>query len=659
MSYNGVKKRLPKRRKPMRKRLLALALLMALVIAIMWLPYFAPPEWMRSTVETELTKALGEQVRLEAVRLLGWRSAELRGLTIGHFDDPLAELPQVRVSVSLIGLLRGNFDLREIRMFEPSLFLVRNYDGAWNIERLLQSEGSGMEGRISLPEINISNALISVKDLADNSEKRISNVNIEVQKDFADDAYRFFTQGTIERDENPLTARLRGNIQIRLFQIPVGTGGVLALNNASIAMGYADAELENPVRNAAAVVYWDQFGLRMSSQLSLFEDRIWLSYSDLGPADGFRTPQVRIQGRTLRIEQFTSFVNKYFPAEQRDEPRPRDTVLPRALLAGLKGQYEITFGEIGTPQWRFNDVRAVVGANNGVIRAHEVDMEFNGGRVSANAMLDITGDKPVWHFGLNARDIEARDNIRPIIKDILPVVEIHEPFNLEADLSGMGFENADLWENLSGDTLLRLNSGELIVGEVPAYIKRIFPVINPTDMRFEEALVNGRFRGERINVTARFITGRWEGIDTFARGQINLKEQWVDLDFGVDMLRTLGAWLRPDSELHGQTDLALFRVRGEFAEPAMLEWYQIAAQTVANMVKQILWDDPLTLLDPRMGVGEKADYFKNRIQRTLGTAVRPLLFVGDGAKSLLDGAYGGAKGLVEMIIGDNIDEDDG
>jgi hypothetical protein len=101
-------------------------------------------ERLRTRIVHSISLALGRQVDVASVtlRLLPRPGFELENFVV-HDDpafsaEPMLRAEQVTASLRVSSLLRGRIEIARLSLTEPSLNLVRNSDGHWNLEGLLE-----------------------------------------------------------------------------------------------------------------------------------------------------------------------------------------------------------------------------------------------------------------------------------------------------------------------------------------------------------------------------------------------------------------------------------------------------------------------------------------------------------------------------------------
>ena len=99
---------------------------------------------LRTRIVNSISMALGRQVDVAAVnlRLLPQLGFDLENFVI-HDDaafgaEPMLRAQQVTASLRVTSLLRGRLEIARLNLTEPSLNLVRNAEGHWNVETLVE-----------------------------------------------------------------------------------------------------------------------------------------------------------------------------------------------------------------------------------------------------------------------------------------------------------------------------------------------------------------------------------------------------------------------------------------------------------------------------------------------------------------------------------------
>lgn len=159
----------------LRSRRGAVALAALLLILFLWRPGVYT---LRNRIANSIGSALGRRVTLENVSLhfLPRPGFDLEGLVI--YDDPafsaepMIRAQEVSAAIRIRSLLRGRLEIATLSATEPSINLVRNHDGRWNLSSLIErnaqipaapTEKSASERRPAFPYLEASHARINFK----------------------------------------------------------------------------------------------------------------------------------------------------------------------------------------------------------------------------------------------------------------------------------------------------------------------------------------------------------------------------------------------------------------------------------------------------------------------------------------------------------------
>jgi len=116
------------------------ALAIFMVLAQLCLPFLLQTRRMRAYLLSHLEKSFGRPVeaRSFSMDILPFPRLDVEGVSIGENlafgHEYFLRADRMTANVRWFGLLRGNFDFGTISLSRPSLILVRNEQGRWNLE---------------------------------------------------------------------------------------------------------------------------------------------------------------------------------------------------------------------------------------------------------------------------------------------------------------------------------------------------------------------------------------------------------------------------------------------------------------------------------------------------------------------------------------------
>lgn len=151
----------------------------AIIALLLILFLFRPGVYkLRDRIAASIGSALGRRVALDNVRLrlLPRPGFDLEGLVI--YDDPafsaepMIRAQEVSAAIRFRSLLRGKLEIATLSASEPSINLVRNNEGRWNLASLIErnaqipaapTQKPSSERRPAFPYLEASNARINFK----------------------------------------------------------------------------------------------------------------------------------------------------------------------------------------------------------------------------------------------------------------------------------------------------------------------------------------------------------------------------------------------------------------------------------------------------------------------------------------------------------------
>ena len=153
--------------------------LAAIAVLVLILFLFRPAVYrLRNRISTSIGSALGRRVTIDNVHfhLLPRPGFDLEGLVV--YDDPdfsaepMIRAQEVSAAIRFRPLLRGRLEIATLSANEPSINLVRNNQGRWNLASLLErnaqipaapTEKSASERRPVFPYLEAGNARVNFK----------------------------------------------------------------------------------------------------------------------------------------------------------------------------------------------------------------------------------------------------------------------------------------------------------------------------------------------------------------------------------------------------------------------------------------------------------------------------------------------------------------
>jgi hypothetical protein len=160
-------------------------------------------ERVRSVFVDQMQELLHRPVQIDKV-LLGPHGVKLRGLrVVKRLDMPgqyLLTSETVLVTIKLSALLQRRLELDQVRLVAPSIHLVRDTAGNWNLADIFTSTHTAQAmplGRFSLPfslaaeQTKIEQGLVTVEDRLKDTSYRFENVSLAVSRFSVDRPFIF------------------------------------------------------------------------------------------------------------------------------------------------------------------------------------------------------------------------------------------------------------------------------------------------------------------------------------------------------------------------------------------------------------------------------------------------------------------------------------
>jgi len=153
---------------------------------------------LRDRIATSIGSALRRRVALDNVRIhvLPRPGFDLEGLII--YDDPafsaepMIRAQEVSAAIRFRSLLRGRLEIATLSATEPSINIVRNSEGRWNLASLIQrnaqipvapTQKSASESRPAFPYLEASNARINFKIGQEKKSYALTDADVALWQD--------------------------------------------------------------------------------------------------------------------------------------------------------------------------------------------------------------------------------------------------------------------------------------------------------------------------------------------------------------------------------------------------------------------------------------------------------------------------------------------
>ena len=269
-----------------------LAALAAMLLAMF---LFRPGVYgLRNRIASSIGSALGRKVTLDNVRvhLLPRPGFDLEGLVIdddpAFSAEPMVRAQDVSAAIRFRSLLRGRLEIATLSATEPSINLVRNQEGQWNLASLLERNAripvaptgkSTSERRPAFPYMEAGHARINFKIGQEKKSYALTDADVALWQD----------------SENSWGARMKAEPVRTDFNLT--DTGLLELN---ATWQRASTLRQTPMKVA---VRWDKGQLGQITQLLSGKDRGWRGGVNL-TANLSGTPEALVIKSAIRIDEF-------------------------------------------------------------------------------------------------------------------------------------------------------------------------------------------------------------------------------------------------------------------------------------------------------------------------------------------------------------------
>ena len=221
---------------------------------------------LRLRIVSSISAALGRPVDVSKVslRLLPRPGFDLQGFVVGEDPafgaEPMLHADEVTATLRLSSLLRGRLEIARLSLTEPSLNLVENSSGHWNLENLLQRvdntrvapTGKGkIEARPGFPYIEADHARINFKLGQEKKPYALTNADFSLWQD----------------SENTWGMRLKADPMRTDFNLS-DTGGIRMEGSWQRSASLRDTPLQFTLQ-------WERAQLGQVSKLAYGRDQGW------------------------------------------------------------------------------------------------------------------------------------------------------------------------------------------------------------------------------------------------------------------------------------------------------------------------------------------------------------------------------------------------
>jgi len=356
----------------------ALAILAALVALQIGVSLLVRTHRMRAYLTSQLARAFGRPVEVGNffVQLLPSPQLDAEQVTVG--EDPafgyeyFLRADTLSAGLRWRGLLRGHFEFGTLSLTRPSLTLVRNAQGKWNLEQWLPPAKSA--GPATAPVYGPPAAVAPVNHLLkiDFDDGRVDFKNVDEKLPFA--------LTGVSGSVNQVSP---GRWQLRLEAQPWRSGVVLQSAGTVRALGDI-AGTSARLQPAQITIHWEAVSLADLFRLTRGRDYGLRGVFSLdgtlksGTADSGVSADSPPGRWTFSVEARAAQIHRWDLIERSDNP---------ALRLGVKGHWDVA---------------------DGSVRAEDVIVEAPRSNLRGGASY-VTGPAPSFDLHLDSSGIQATD----------------------------------------------------------------------------------------------------------------------------------------------------------------------------------------------------------------------------------------------------------
>ncbi|HUU49959.1 MAG TPA: AsmA family protein [Nitrospinota bacterium] len=183
-------------------------------------------------------------------------------------------------------------------------------------------------------------------------------------------------------------------------------------------------------------------------------------------------------------------------------------------------------------RYELNNLMGKMNLKNGVFNFEELRFGMNNGSVLIFSFIDFNKEKPEFKLKLDIEDVQANENLKPIIDYFLPPLHILNKVDFKANFKGHGDNKEEIIKSLYGNAKMLVDEGYIRGESAPAYVTVVFPFLQTTSYDFKTGEIVAKIKDGKSNLDMKFKGGRF---DFYIIGsEDNLKNE-IDFTFGVDL----------------------------------------------------------------------------------------------------------------------------
>lgn len=285
--------------------------------------------------------------------------------------------------------------------------------------------------------------------------------------------------------------------------------------------------------------------------------------------DYLSKPNVRfsLEGGDIRFDNMSPFVflkglGLPSKASQDDSTEKKANYLSRMSMNG-----RLNIENLYAKNYHLTALKAKMNLKEGIYNLEELSFGMNNGSVLIHSFIDLNQEKTRFKLTLNADDMEANENLRPIIDYFFPDLHILKRLNLKANLKGQGDSSEEIIKSLYGNVQIIISEGYVQGKPAPLYMISIFPFLRSTRYDFRKGGITVKVQKGKTNDSMRFEGGSF---DFYIVGSTDILKREVNYTFGVNLASSVPIGVIRNSLpsfIKDYTRVDIARIKGKTGNP--------------------------------------------------------------------------------------------
>lgn len=524
----------------MRRFYIPIAIVIVVVVIIVLVVLLGNVDKYRPQVQAELQKKLDCPVTLGH---LGMRlfplSIRVDGLTIGEppqftSPQPFATAKEVYVRAGLMSIVRGNPDVKELDLDQPSIELIRNPAGIWNFSSIGgANKNSNGSGDFSLDELKINDGRIALTDEA-TKEPRSVYEHIDARLNDLGPGKPVSGQFSLKQGSSTV---LTGTLSMHdnLIDATVKTTGVNIADLLNLAKAYGVTAAQ---------------GVTGSGSLSV---------------------DAHVQGPVSEIAKLTySGVVDIPNATLSTKSLTQPLVISAANLHFAQDSGTIAVNSLKAQGFALTNVHATAKLANGLVELSPVSTGIFGGRADGTISINTKPSNPVCSVNLKISGVDANALLTAVSST---KSSLYGSLDGQANVSFALESGANLARTLNGTLNFNVTKGQLKSVNIMNELARVGKFLGSAPAQGGSATTLKRFSGTMNIVNGLATTNNLVAVlDTgslSANGSLNLVNDAIDLHMTA-VLTSGSSQSVGGTHVGGFLNTALANNKGELVMPVLV-----------------------------------------------------------------------------------------